>query len=84
LAAGWGAFHRFSPVGGAANGIPRNTRTDAVCVDVPDTCPVSILTGPSMAASAAAGSTSAAPSMNVRTLPVIVFPLRKSPVIAGC
>ena len=29
LAAGWGAFHRLSPSGGAANGMPLNTRTDA-------------------------------------------------------
>src|SRR5215831_12261422 len=28
FAAGCGARHRFSPVGGAANGIPLNTRTD--------------------------------------------------------
>jgi bifunctional non-homologous end joining protein LigD len=34
---GWGARHRFSPVGGAANGMPRNERTEGVSVDVPDT-----------------------------------------------
>jgi hypothetical protein len=35
--AGCGARHRFSPIGGAAKGIPLNARTDAVSVVAPDT-----------------------------------------------
>ena len=36
LAAGCGSFHRSGPTGGAAKGMPLNTRTDAVPVEAPD------------------------------------------------
>src|SRR3954466_2485411 len=45
FAAGCGARHRFSPSGGAAKGMPLNTRTAACPAPVaPDRRPVSILT----------------------------------------
>src|SRR5262245_25969500 len=69
LAAGCGARQRFSPVGGAANGIPLNTRTDGVPVDAPDSWPVSILTGSLIAAQAlgaAATITPRAPTSTAR------------------
>src|SRR5262245_19188507 len=50
FAAGCGARQRFAPVGGAANGMPLNTRTDAVSVPAPDSWPVSILTGSGISA----------------------------------
>src|SRR5689334_4753395 len=43
LAGGFGAFQRRSPVGGAANGIPRNWRTPDVAL-LPSRVPVSIFT----------------------------------------
>ena len=45
LAAGCGAFQRFSPSGGAANGMPLKMRTVGCTVPVtPSTAPVSTLT----------------------------------------
>src|SRR5581483_56105 len=48
--AGWGGFQRKSPTGGAANGIPLNTRTSASLPATPDIRPVSIFTGSFIAA----------------------------------
>jgi hypothetical protein len=42
FATGCGAFHRFSASGGAANGIPLNTRTVGCPLAVPATRPESI------------------------------------------
>src|SRR5262245_20018323 len=44
FAAGCGAFHRFSPSGGAANGMPLNARTLGWPLAVPATMPESIFT----------------------------------------
>src|SRR5262245_37451518 len=57
-AAGCGAFHRNSPTGAAANGIPLNTRTPFD--EVPRSCPPSTLT-----TSGAAPAISDAASINV-------------------
>src|SRR3954447_14265299 len=43
LAGGFGAFQRRSPVGGVANGIPRNWRTPDAAL-LPSRVPVSIFT----------------------------------------
>src|SRR6185369_12834047 len=44
FAAGCGARHRFSPRGGAANGMPLKTRTEACPAVAPASRPVSVLT----------------------------------------
>src|SRR5215467_10392836 len=43
-ATGFGAFHRKAPTGGAANGIPRKTRTPGEAVATPSTTPLSVFT----------------------------------------
>src|SRR6202167_4624231 len=50
LAGGCATFHRKSPPGGAAKGIPLNMRTLASVLDVPATDPESVLTGSGIAA----------------------------------
>src|SRR5438067_12575179 len=51
---GCGAFQRSGPTGGAANGMPLNTRTAASLPAAPDTMPESSFTGSVMAADAIA------------------------------
>src|SRR6185503_8725327 len=50
LAGGCATFHRSSPTGGAAKGMPLNMRTLASVLDVPATDPESVLTGSGIAA----------------------------------
>src|SRR5579863_772459 len=50
LAGGCATFHRKSPTGGAAKGMPLNIRTLASVLDVPATDPESVLTGSGIAA----------------------------------
>src|SRR5690242_12633318 len=50
LAGGCAAFHRKSPTGGAAKGMPLNIRTLASWLDVPATDPELVLTGSGIAA----------------------------------
>jgi len=45
FAIGCGARQRSSPTGGAANGMPLNTRTPGAAADVPESRPASVLTG---------------------------------------
>src|SRR3984957_19212184 len=49
-ATGWGARHRRSPIGGAAKGIPLKTRMSGFVPEMPETIPLSSLTGASIAA----------------------------------
>ena len=63
LAAGCGARQRFSPSGGAANGMPLNTRTDGCVVAVaPARRPVSILTCSGIIAEVRAVTTAMVPT----------------------
>src|SRR5215467_13899109 len=50
---GCGAFHRNGPTGGAANGIPRKTRTPGDAAAAPSTTPLSVFTRSSASALAA-------------------------------
>src|SRR5262249_43763518 len=50
FATGCGARHLSSPVGGAANGTPLNTRTPGVDADTPAIRPASVLIGSGTAA----------------------------------
>jgi hypothetical protein len=50
--AGCGAFQRSAPTGGAAYGMPLNTRTSEFVPAAPDTNPASVLTGSEIAADA--------------------------------
>src|SRR4051812_11791243 len=53
FAGGCGAFQRSGPTGGAAYGMPLNTRTAASVPAAPDTWPASVFTGSVIAAEAA-------------------------------
>src|SRR5262245_7013484 len=50
--AGCGAFHLRGPTGGAAYGMPLNTRTSALVPAAPETSPLSVFTGSVTAADA--------------------------------
>src|SRR5580765_2367677 len=50
FAAGWGAFHRSAPTGGAAYGTPRKMRTSPLAPVVPEIDPLSRRTGSGTAA----------------------------------
>src|SRR5688572_16227878 len=67
--AGWGSFQRRSPSGGAAKGMPLKARTPDFRV-IPDTSPLSVLTGSSIAAGIGAetATTSAAVHADRRRL----------------
>src|SRR5262245_9705050 len=56
--AGCGAFQRSGPTGGAAYGMPLNTRTSALLPAAPDTRPLSVFTGSLTAAEATPGADS--------------------------
>src|SRR5256885_3971588 len=56
FAGGCGAFQRSGPTGGAANGMPLNTRTAASLPAAPDTMPESSFTGSVIAADAVAAA----------------------------
>src|SRR5262245_7438845 len=58
LATGCGARHRNSSMGGAANGMPLNTRTPGAAPGVPESRPASVLTGSGTAARKALTSAS--------------------------
>src|SRR3954471_12604510 len=45
FAAGCGAFQRSGPTGGAAYGMPLNTRTSGLLPPTPETSPASVFTG---------------------------------------
>src|SRR5258705_9882835 len=65
---GCGAFQRSGPTGGAAYGMPLNTRTSALLPAAPDTKPPSVFAGSVIAADAAVAAAS-----NVTTLIRRVF-----------
>jgi hypothetical protein len=52
FATGCGTRQRFSPMGGAANGMPLNTRTEALAPVVPATMPLSSVTSAGIVAKA--------------------------------
>jgi hypothetical protein len=81
FAAGCGGFHRFSPSGGAAKGIPLKTRTFGFAVVAPATRPASILTCSEISAETLAWVISIAPSPTSIPGRFIAVPLEKKAVL---
>src|SRR4051812_35648997 len=73
FAGGCGAFQRSGPTGGAANGMPLNTRTAASLPGAPDTMPESSFTGSVIAADAAVATNSTAAVMIRRFIALLYF-----------
>src|SRR5262245_41794874 len=71
---GCGAFHRKAPTGGAANGIPRKTRTPGDVAATPSTTPLSVFTrsSPSAPVAQSVASTPAKAANRAATLILLI------------